>query len=181
MTLVTTAPLATAAAATATGACVIPVPLELEENDAGPTSPPVILSASPPELAFPGPITLELSDQRRLGLTVRDQDREDTLYIRFFVNYTDQSPTSTRADCVVPPPLPLSETRVADCSIANICREDLVGSTEHFLEAMVADREFLPDNDPRSEGQPAFRALPADAAYSFRSWKLICQTDLGDL
>lgn len=168
-----TAPVVTTGVAlVSASACVIPVPLERENADAGPTSPPVILSASPTELSFPGPVELQQGDQRRLGLTIRDQDREDTLYIKIFVDYALPDQDKERTDCVVPPSD--SELRAADCSVQSICNDALADGELHLMEAMVSDREFLPDNDPRTAGQPPFRAVPEDAAFSFRSWMLRC-------
>lgn len=159
-------------AALAGAGCVLPVPLELENADAGPSSPPVIQSASPVELSFPGPAVLEVGDQRRLVLTIRDQDRDDTIYVKIFVDYGLPNREKERTDCVVPPSG--SEIRVSDCSVQSICNAALADDANHFMEAMVSDRDFLPDNDPRTEGQPPFRAVPFDAATDFRSWILRC-------
>lgn len=160
--------------------CVVPPPLEIGGADAGPSANPAFVSASPSELAFPGPNTIDRGpiivdrgDQRRLSLTLTDADLDDTLYVRIYVNYGTLYVNSSASDCSAPPSGEL--TRVADCSIASFC--NLVGETDtsqQFVEAVVADREFLSESDPRAEGQPPFRALPEDAAYSFRSWPMVC-------
>ncbi len=169
MALVCAIPITAAGALGVGSGCVIPVPLELANSDAGPSSAPVILSASPDEFSFTNPdgIVLDVQDTRRLGLTIRDPDRQDSLYIRIFVDYDGSNFSS---ECMVPGPSD-SEIRVADCTTSTICTSTLADGKVHFIEAMVADREFLSVSDPRAEGQPAFRALPEDAAYSFRAWQ----------
>jgi len=171
MALVCAIPITATGALSAGSGCVIPVPLELENADAGPTAAPVILSASPDEFSFSnnGGIVLDVGDTRRLGLTIRDPDRQDSLYIRIFVDYDPLNPSNFSSECMVPGPSD-SEIRVADCTTSTICTSALADGKTHFMEAMVADREFLDVSDPRAEGQPPFRALPEDAAYSFRAW-----------
>ena len=152
--------------------CVIPPPGDFAEGDAGPSSPPVFVSAAPAEFAFPGGtlFTLDRNDQRRLALTLRDVDVDDTLYVRLYVDYGLPSQDAAKGDCQA---VPSSEQiRVADCSVFSLC--NLVSDTEpHVLEGMVADLEFLSDSDPQGVGTP-FRKLPPTAAYSFRSWIFYC-------
>ncbi len=172
MALVCAIPITAAGALGAGSGCVIPVPLELENADAGPTAAPVILSASPDEFSFPGPIVLDVNDTRRLGLTIRDPDRVNSLYIRIFVNYGLPNRSSYASECMVPGPSD-SEIRVADCTTATICTAALADGSDHYMQAMVSDREFLDLSDPRAEGQKPFQALPEDAAYSFASWSAL--------
>lgn len=157
-------------AVTAAG-CVVPVPLELETADAGPTAQPELVSAAPGEFDFPGPLALDPGDQRRMSLTLRDRDLEDTLYVRMFVDYGLPNQTGFVSDCVAVPSGAL--TRIADCSTSAICNS-VTDSDKHVLEAMVSDREFLPTGDPRAAGQDAFRELPIDAAFDYRFWQLTC-------
>jgi hypothetical protein len=157
--------------AVTTAGCVVPVPLELETADAGPTALPELVSAAPGEFDFPGPLTLDHGDQRRMSLTVRDRDLEDTLYVRMYVDYGLATQTNFVSDCVAVPSGAL--TRIADCSTSAICNS-VVDTDKHVLQAMVADREFLPTSDPRADGQDEFRALPIDAAFNFRDWQLTC-------
>ncbi len=153
--------------------CVVPPPLEIGGADAGPSANPAIVSASPSELAFPGVMTVDRGDQRRLSLTLTDADLEDTLYVRIYRDYGLPVQDSSKSDCSAPPSGEL--TRIADCSIASLCNGvDETDTSRKFVEAMVADRPFLSASDPRAEGQPPFRALPEDAAYSFRAWLMVC-------
>jgi len=156
-----------------TAGCVVPPPLEIGGADAGSSANPAIVRAAPNELAFPGVMTVDRGDQRRLSLTLTDADLDDTLYVRIYVNYALPTQDSPKSDCSAPPSGEL--TRIADCSIASLCNQvDETDTSRQFVEAMVADRAFLSSSDPRAEGQPPFRALPEDAAYSFRSWLMIC-------
>ncbi|HTM23045.1 MAG TPA: hypothetical protein VL172_21140 [Kofleriaceae bacterium] len=146
-------------------ACVIPPPGDFASGDAGPSAPPVLLSAAPEEFAFPGVMTLDRGDQRRLILTLRDVDVDDTLFVRLFVDYGLPNQENSLSSCTA---LPTGEqTRVADCSTAQLC-EPITDTAEHYLEAVVADREFL------DEGDPPFRALPETGASSARGWIMQC-------
>jgi hypothetical protein len=161
--------LASGAAATS---CVIPPNLELDEVDGGTGSPPVIISSGPsPEFSVPGPLVLERNDSRDITLTVEDLDIDDDLYVRMFVNYPVD--TAVRAECQVGPTG--STTRVIECPTARLCEGvDDQDTSRHFLEAMVADRAFLADNNPEARLQEPNRALPGEAGYSFRAWMISC-------
>jgi hypothetical protein len=157
-------------------ACVYPAPLELDTPDGGPSSVPLIISASPSEFAFPGAITLDRGDQRRLFLSLNDNDLEDTLHVRLYVDYGRPNENSQSGECAAA--AAGEKTRVADCSISSLCTAIDPGDTsQHVLEALVADREFLLESNPLADGQPAFRALPSNAAFSIRSWLMECNPD----
>jgi hypothetical protein len=160
--------------AAATVGCVVPVPLELETADAGRTAQPEFVSAAPSEFEFPGPLLLDHGDQRRMTLTLRDQDLADTIYVRMFVDYDLPNQTGFVSDCVAVPSSAL--TRIADCSMAAVCN-GVTDTDKHLLEAMVSDREFLSTGDPRAMGQDAFREVPFDAATNFRTWQLTCNAE----
>lgn len=154
--------------------CVIPPPLELDEGDAGVSSPPVITSSGPaPDFAAPGPLVLDPGDERRLSLTIEDNDIGDAITVRFFVDYGLPDPTPPVAQCQFEESG--ERARFGDCPTSQFCPPSTGEPTEHFLEAMVADREFLADNDPAGEGQPPWRELPESAGRSFRAWRMICQ------
>lgn len=151
------------------GGCVLPPPLDVEGTDGGTDSPPVIVAATPSDLAFPGPIVVSSRDiLRQVTLVVSDNDIDDTLYLRFFRDWSDDNP--------LPPfsfgSLPASGLvgRTGNFFVANWCI-DVEDTDAHILEAMVADREFL------ETGSPPFRALPAGARSSIRAWLLTCQPD----
>lgn len=167
-------PLAIAAALATGSGCLLPPDLEPSDPDAGLSSPPVILSASPPEFAFPGPMILDRQDERTMSLTVQDNDVEDVVYVRLYVDY-DEAPGPAYAECQAASTG--ERTRVVACPLNSICTPLAATDTDdHQLEAMVADREFIANSDPAAEGQPLFRALrqSEQAAYSFRSWLFRC-------
>ncbi len=157
--------------AVGSASCVIPPPLEIGERDAGTNFTPRILSAGPaPDFSFPGPITLDRGDERRLTVSLEDPDLDDTLFVRLYVDYEFEggAPTPSLGTCSAPPSGELG--RIADCSTATLCTTIDNGDTErHLLEIVVADREFL------QEGDPLFRPLPAGARSTVRSWLMTCR------
>jgi hypothetical protein len=159
-------------------ACILPPSLEIGDFDAGPSSPPVITdSVSPEEFRFPGPITLERSDPRFFSLTLADNDIDDTLFVRMYVDYAFDAPTNFASDCTAVPTGSIQ--RQASCPAARLC--DNVPATDdafHALEVMVSDREFLPAGDPQALGQPAFRAVAKGANPTIRAWLLACKEAL---
>lgn len=158
------------------GACVIAPELEVSSFDAGPSAPPVVLSAGPaPDFLFPGPIFLDRQDDRTLSLTVRDSDIDDVIHVRLYIDYGRPSPEPAYAECQAASTG--EPTRVVACQVNSLCNP--IADTDqgtHVLEAMVADREFLADSDPAAEGQDLFRALRerTRAGFSFRSWLMSC-------
>jgi hypothetical protein len=156
------------------GGCVWPAPVELESADGGPGSPPVIISSGPaPEFALPGPLVLDRSDNPLLSLTVRDNDIDEELFVRLYVDYgIDGEQRPARSGCVIPPSGAIE--RVGQCAVTPVCGDiEDDDESEHLLEAMIADRRFLEETD-RPPEQPPHRGLPADAAYSIRAWIMRC-------
>jgi hypothetical protein len=155
-------------------ACLIPPQLEVADEDAGANSPPVILSSGPaPEFSFPGPLLLDRNDERRLNLTIDDNDLDDVVYVRLFIDYNKPDPTNFASNCSAPASGDVS--RIADCALTNVCFGIAADDQdEHFFEAIVADREFLDESDPLAEDQPSFRAVPADARQSSAAWTVRC-------
>ena len=159
--------------------CVLPPDLEPEGVDAGPSSPPVILSASPVDFAFPGPITIDREQVNLiLTLTVEDNDLADSLYARLYRDYVPiTQPTPALVDCAEPGPSTI-RSRTIDCRINALCT-GLPDSdnTMHVVEVMVADQPFISDSEVEAVGQPTYRALAnrERAGYSFRAWTMRCQ------
>ncbi len=157
-------------------ACIFPPELEPGTSDAGPSATPVILSAGPaPDFLFPGPIVLDRQDDRTLSLTVQDNDVDDVIRVRLYIDYGRPNPEPAYAECQAASTGEL--TRVVACQVNSLCNP--IGATDvgdHVLEAMVADREFLSDSDPAATGQSLFRALrdKTRAGYSFRDWIMRC-------
>ncbi len=169
-----------AAAIGMASSCVFAPELEVGTSDAGPGSSPVILSAGPaPDFLFPGPLILDRQDPRTLSLTVLDNDIEDVIHARLYIDYGRPNAEPAYAECQAAPTG--EATRVLACPVNALCNP--IADTDqgdHVLEAMVSDREFLSDSDPLAEGQDLFRAVrdPSRAAFSFRSWILRCNAPI---
>jgi hypothetical protein len=154
--------------------CVIPPNLEPDEVDGGIRASPRIDSVGAQldtDFSLPGPLVLDRGSDERLILTISDHDFNDEHYVRIFVNYP-QDPVH-RVECQGAPSGDL--VRIIDCPARSLCDGvDDQDTSRQFVEAMVSDRPFLPDNHPDVVGQPQNRAVPADAGYNFRAWMLIC-------
>ncbi len=156
------------AALLGTAACPLPLPQGKQDVDAGVNAPPIILSATPEDLAFPGPVILDPNDARRVTLRVVDNDITDVLHVRFYRDYTANNPT---------PPVNsatalagLESQRLIESSVVTWCAGiDETVPTSHILEVVVADDDFLPNDQP-----PLFRALPEGAFGATRSWDIVC-------
>jgi hypothetical protein len=160
--------------------CVLPPDLEPAGADAGPSSPPVIQSASPPEVfAFPGPIVIDRLASPVMVLVATDNDVGDSLFVRLYRDYNrppELRPQPPLADCQTPPTGTFE--RIINCPTNALCNQLAPDDTEnHVLEAMIADREFILDGDPEAQDQPQFRAVadPTRAAWSMSSWVMRCQ------
>lgn len=168
--------LCAAGIACTSAACIIPPSLEVEVNDAGVSSPPVVRSAASP-FEFPGPFTVtrEATDVS-ISLTLRDNDLDDTLFVRLFLDYDPESGAGLISDCVSAPTG--ERDRVLGCPINTVCSLIEVGDTSlHTLEAMVTDRLWLTAGDPDAVGQPPLRAVDvnAGAGDSIRGWTMRCE------
>lgn len=157
-------------------ACIFPPELEVGTHDAGPSSPPIITSAGPaPDFLFPGPMILDRQDTRTLSLDVHDNDLDDVVFVRLYIDYGLPNPEPAYAECQAAPTG--EATRVLACPVNSLCNP--IGDSDqtfHTLEAMVVDREFLADSDPAAEGQPLYRAVRDESRVvpSFRSWVMRC-------
>jgi hypothetical protein len=156
--------------------CIFPIPFEVEGADAGPSSPPIITGAGPaPEFILPGPMILDRQDMRTLSLDVHDNDLEDVVHVRLYVDYGLPDPEPAYAECQAAPTG--EATRVLACPVNALCNP--IGDSDdgfHTLEAMVVDREFIADSDPAAEGQPLFRAVRDNARVvrSYQTWVMRC-------
>lgn len=174
------AALAGALAAAHTGlGCVLPADLEPAGADAGPSSPPVILSVAPAD-AFspPGPIVVARESSPTMTLTARDIDIADSLYVRLFVDYNrpPDTPRPGREDCQGAPNG--TTDRIVECDTDSLCTDiEEDDTSNHVLEAMITDSPFILGGDPLADSQPPFRAVadPLHAGYSFMSWVMRCQ------
>lgn len=159
-----------------TAGCVIPPSLEVEVSDAGFSADPTIRSAASP-FEFPGPFTVARDDTDvTLSLTLRDNDVDDTLFVRLFLDYDPESGAGLLSDCVSAPTG--ERDRVLGCPINTVCSLIEDGDTTlHNLEAHVTDRLWLTADDPGAADQPPLRAidLEAGAGDSVRGWTMRCE------
>ena len=160
----------------ASAACIIPPSLEVEVSDAGFSAIPVIRSAASP-FEFPGPFTVSRdAADVTISLTLRDNDLDDTLFVRLFLDYDPQSGAGLLSDCVAAPTG--ERDRVLGCPASTVCNLIEVGDTSlHSLEAMVTDRPWLTADDPDAVDQPPLRAVDigAGAGDSIRGWTMRCE------
>jgi len=158
----------------ALSACVIPLSLEVEVNDAGASSPPVIRSAANP-FEFPGPLTIARdSTDVNISLTIEDRDVDDTLFVRLFLDYDAASGAGLVSDCVASPSG--EDERIASCVGNTICNLIEDGDVSlHNLEAHVTDRDWLMADDPDAADQPPLRAVASNAGDSVRGWSVRCE------
>jgi hypothetical protein len=163
-------------------ACILPPDLDASEADAGPSSPPVILSASPADaFAFPGPLRIVREDSPNMQLEAIDNDVNDSLYVRMYRDYEREQanfmPTSPLVFCQAPGPSQSRERSITCTQTSALCTfVDLEDTSEHIIEVMIADQPFIDDSEPEADGQPPFRALqnPGIASYSIRAWTMRC-------
>jgi hypothetical protein len=150
-----------------TTSCVVPIPASpLEDGDAGANGIPDIVSASPANYGFPGPIELDRSSPQQITITLKDMDVEDTLVLRVFRNYPQSLP-------------PLVETtgtsigngeRLATLDTTNWC----VGQSDDeqiLFTLVVADRPFAATTE-----QPPFQAVTPGGLKSEMYWIATCVT-----
>ena len=144
--------------------CVLPEPLDAID-DTKVNYPPVIVATDPPSTQ---PATIPTSTGRDFALTISDQNVDDILYVRYFVDY---SMTGTPAGPIVEDSIPAGTKPLRSAHTDNlICDASRVPPTgTHYVTAVVADRAFLPSNQ-----QPFFRAVPADAFTIEVSWTVTC-------
>jgi hypothetical protein len=144
-------------------ACVIPIPAEVENEDAGTSNAPPVIVSSTPEM--PGPITLP----QTMSVTLKDIDIADTLYVRVFRDYADD-PRPVFTIPVVNDAQIGTEIRTRELDAAAICagampNEDLV------IDVMVADRPY---DDENPSAPPANRRVTGNGQSSMRSWIARC-------
>ena len=147
----------------ASGACVVPIPAEVESNDGGPNSPPVILHPVP-EMPFgntAGP--LRQIDFPNVTFDVRDIDVDDVITVRVFRNF-QLEPDLARQVKVVPGG---EAIRPVDLDTGTWCL-GAGGTNNVVFEILVSDRAFLDD-----DVEPLFRATTGETAS--RSWVMNCQ------
>ena len=152
------------------GSCVVPPALGLDLPDAGTNSPPDILSIlGDNATAFPLSGTVpEIKGMGSATIKLIDSDVDDTLYVRFFVDWLPDDPTPPRSSCSVTPPLPATAIRSAECDLSGLCQSADIGVTRNLIVEVY-------DRQPLDTGTPLFRAVPSPGLSSAQAFTLLCQ------
>jgi len=153
--------------------CVVPPHLDIQSNDAGPDSPPVIVEVRDTALnprRPPDTITVNAAVPSTLGMTLYDTDLTDTLTVQIFVDYDQASPKDAVSNCFGETVTSTPTTRTASCTTAALCAASDAGTT-HRLEIEVYDRDPEP-NAP-------FRDPTPPGMYSTWTFDLACVNQPG--
>lgn len=158
------------AASTVPG-CVVPPPLEIEDQDAEANTPPIITEvrdATQTPLVHGQVVTVDRATPSTIELTLFDRNVDQTLFVQVFVDYDTTSGTSPpRAQCPgpagVPPPATPSDTRTVTCPTAGLC--DSADPTPRKLELEVYDAEPV--------GQAPYRTAPGGFKSTW-TFQLVC-------
>ena len=150
--------------------CVWLPDLSLEEGDAAVNAAPVILdvrdeAGNPFERPGPREITV---GQGRLVLTLSDPDVNDTLSVRYFLDYGLPAPTPARIECEAAPGATPTRERQITCSLVGVCTTPAVGA-DHVFEIEVFDRPPIVDDNTR-----LFRKLAPPGLSSSWWWQVDC-------
>jgi len=155
----------------AAGGCVIPPSLSLEENDAAVNNPPVLHDVRDEvgnPFERPGPRDIVVG-QGRLVITASDNDLDDTLYVRFYMDYGLVDPTPAKITCQAAPGASPTIERQVTCSLIGVCTASDVG-TEHMFEIDLYDRTPIDDEPTRIN-----RSVAAPGEVSTWWWKVECR------
>lgn len=170
-TFVIVAHAATLVAPTLLWGCVVPPPLRNEgDPDAGVNQPPAlraVRTSAGDELTRPGPHELVVG-VGELRVTASDTDRDDTLYVRMYVDYGLPSPTAARAECRAAPGATPTTERTLSCSLLGVCTDELADGALHIFELDLYDRE------PASSPARLFRDVTAPGEVATFWWQITC-------
>jgi hypothetical protein len=162
--------LAVTAVVLAAAGCVFPPDLTQEKDDASVNAAPVILdvrdeAGNPFDRPGPRDITVGMG---RLVLTISDPDINDTLYVRYFLDYGLPAPTPARIECEAAPGAEPTLERQITCSLVGVCTTPALGP-DHVFEIEVFDRPPVVDDPTR-----LFRALDPPGLSSGWWWQATC-------
>jgi hypothetical protein len=155
-----------------TTGCIIPPSLAVDNQDAGIDSPPAITSvrSTTQELDEPGPVEFVVApaaQDQSIDLSLIDSDVDDTLYVRVFVNYFDDSPTAPRATCTAA--TTGTPVRTTTCNLQALCLQADIGNANLWMEIVVFDRPVL------DAGTPPFKAMAPGGLSTDRTYNLLCE------
>ncbi len=152
----------------ATGGCVIPPSLSVDNQDAGANSPPAIIQVKSDQnqLFEADPAIFQRNTLSMLDVTILDPDLQDTEFVSVFVDYTIENTTAPRANCVVTP----TGTAERSCSagLSALCLMADDNNTMLDMTVVVFDRQ------PLASGTPMFQAMPPDGLSASKYFHLHC-------
>ena len=151
--------------------CVIPPSLSLEENDAAVNSPPVLRDVRDEvgnPFERPGPRDVVVG-AGRLVITAADNDLDDTLFVRFYLDYGLVNPTPPKITCQALPGATPTVERQVTCSLIGVCNSGDVGAL-HVFEIDVYDRMPIDDEPTRVN-----RSVAAPGEVSTWWWQVDCR------
>jgi hypothetical protein len=147
--------------------CVLPEPLD-PENDTEANVPPFVISTDPVSTSL-----TTLTMRGDFTITAGDANQQDTLYMRFFLDY--DAPPAPAGPVALAEAAPRTNPQAGDFSrpaqtVTLVCGVAVpMDNLTHQLTAVVSDRPFI-DNQP-----PIFRAVPKDTVPAEISWTVECK------
>jgi hypothetical protein len=152
--------------------CVVPLPYEAEDSDAGPRNYPPIITAAIPSM--PGPHTLDAVQQATpFTIDVKDADLEDTICVRVFRDYdADNALPPLFQRCFTNDPVTGEEERTLELQTTTWCNGGASAEGQHYFQVVVADTVFLDD----ITATPPYQAISPDSGKDKQQaiWVLIC-------
>jgi hypothetical protein len=145
----------------ALSACIIPIPAEVEQSDAGIDHTPFVKSANPPPPGNGADLPAELT------VVLEDGNVGDTLYIRVFREYqgTPFLDEATVTNAALTGGLERAPKMLPTNTWCNGTTAGL-----HEFEILVADRPFSDSvSDP-----PPYRAVTLNGKFSSTFWSFRC-------
>lgn len=152
-----------------TTACVVPIPATPADadGDAGANGIPDIVSASPAQFKFPGPIELTRNARQDITVTLKDMDRDDVLRLRVFRNYPESfSPIDEKT----PGTGAANGERLWTLDTSTWCI-GAIDNQQLIFTLVVADRDWAENNVA-----PVFQSVVPGGLTSTREWIARCVT-----
>lgn len=146
------------------GACVVPLPYEVEQDAAPPNYTPVIVAATPP---MPGPHVYD--PQMLYTIDVKDQDIDQTIWVRVFRNYSASAALPPLSEATGQPTG--KEIRTIELQTQTFCNGAPDG-IDLLFDVVVADQPFSTDLSKA----PVYQYVEPPGEKSIRTWALRCPT-----
>jgi hypothetical protein len=147
--------------------CVLPEPLDAVD-DVKVNYPPSIVSTDPASTGGTVVIPSDPLMPREFSLTPQDLNVDDTLHVRFFIDYSFTTTPAGPVAIIDIPPGTMAQRSPVTASIGCGVSRVPIDGMKHFVTAVVSDRPFV-DSMP-----PLFRAVPADTVAAEVSWTVQC-------